>query len=168
MALPHHCGGAVAESPIPSRHDCGAALRLTMCARCSGCLVQKPKPDAFSNPRPMVLLWERVFPSDYKCSRENEQDNCPWERVFPSDYKCSRENEQDNWTWERVFPSDYKCIRENEQDNCPVVLLGCICSPIVLLVFPAAFVVRWKNAFPQSVPVRIAIVPVDSCVPCTP
>jgi len=23
-----------------------------------------------------------------------------WERVFPSDYKCSRENEQDNWTVE--------------------------------------------------------------------
>ena len=21
------------------------------------------------------ILWERVFPSDYKCSRENEQDN---------------------------------------------------------------------------------------------
>jgi len=50
-----------------------------------------------------------------------------WERVFPSDYKCSREIEPDNWP-------------EIEQDNWPVVRLD----------FPAAFVVRWKNAFPQE------------------
>jgi hypothetical protein len=33
----------------------------------------------------------------------------------------------------------WECSRESEPDNCPVVRLA----------FPAAFVVRWKNAFPQ-------------------
>jgi len=69
----------------------------------------------------------------------------------------------------RVFPSDYKCIRENEQDNCPVVLqttnaagkssrttgqLSCsfagqLGSCPARLIFPDAFVVRWRK-FPQE------------------
>jgi len=36
-------------------HDSG----LTWLWRCNGCLVQKPKPDVFSNPRPMVLVGTR-------------------------------------------------------------------------------------------------------------
>ena len=48
---------------------------------------------------------------------------------------------------------------DNWPDNWPVVLLDfpyCICSPMELSgqlsgsIFPAAFVVRWKNAFPQE------------------
>ena len=75
--------------------------------------------------------------SDYKYSRENEQDRTACAK------RGTMSPRPPTWfLWERVFPSDYKCIRENEQDNWSVVLLVflvascparfpcCICSPM--------------------------------------
>ena len=69
------------------------------------------------SPRPPKwFLWERVFPSDYTCSRESWADNWPVVRLpFPS--ACVV------W-WNNAFPHMYVCTiggkkaRNEEQHHC--------------------------------------------------
>jgi hypothetical protein len=64
-----------------------------------------------------------------------------WERVFPSDYKCSRKNRAGQLARNAFFHRTTNAAGKIEPDDWPVQSSGSI--------FPAAFVVRWKNAFPH-------------------
>ena len=69
--------------PLESRYD------LTSCQCVCACVCAWACAEQYSRAVDRHILWERVFPSDYKCSREIEPDNWPVVRSDFPGYICS-------------------------------------------------------------------------------
>jgi hypothetical protein len=86
------------------------------------------------SPRPPKwFLWERVFPSDYKCSRENRAGQLAVGTRFSIGLQMQPGKSSRTTRGNAFFHRTTNAAGKIEPDNWPVVRLdfpGCICSPM--------------------------------------